>query len=299
MPKKQKGQVIIIILLILVVVLTVGLSIATRTVTDIKLAQQTELSSRAFNAAEAGIESVLAGQNPSGSVTVGSGGNTSNYNVSVQTVGGAAGQAFVFNKAIAKDDTQQIWFIGHNTDNSLNLSDPKNFNSNQLWVFWGNTGQPTGNTSAPVTPALEVTAIYKDSTGYKLARGVYDPNSSRVASNNFISSGIETAGGYTNSKIQFRKQIDLSLAPFSISGIGTTTTLYALRLRLLYNDSPQLLGAQPFTASDTFPTQGRLISSTGNAGNVFRKVEVLESFPALPPIFDYVLFNGSSNSLSK
>ncbi|MBI3384758.1 hypothetical protein HY030_01025 [Candidatus Gottesmanbacteria bacterium] len=276
-----------------------GLSIATRTVTDIKLAQQTELSSRAFNAAEAGIESVLSGQSPIGSVTVGLGGNTSTYNVTVQTVGGSSGQAFVFNKAIGKDDTQQIWFIGHNTDNSLNLNDPKNFNASSLWVFWGNTGQPAGNTSPPITPALEATAIYKDASGFKLARAVYDPNASRAASNNFISSGIESGGGYTNSKIQFRRQIDLSTSPFSISGIGTTSTLYALRLRLLYNDSPQLLGAQPYGVNDTFPVQGRLISSTGSSGDVFRKVEVLESFPALPPIFDYVLFNGSSNSLSK
>ena len=132
-----------------------------------------------------------------------------------------------------------------------------------------------------------------------MARGVYDPNASRATTNNFISIGIDTSGNYTSSKIQFRKQLDLSLAPFSISGIGTTSNLYALRLRLLYNDIPQLLGAQPYGVSDTFPVQGRLISSTGNAGEVYRKVEVLESFPALPPIFDYVLFNGSSNSLSK
>lgn len=298
-PAHPKGQVIIVILLILVVVLTVGLSIATRTVTDIKLSQQTELSQRAFNAAEAGIESVLSGQSSgtSGSyVAIGSGSTAPSYNVSVQTVGGTS-DAFVFNKPIAKDDTQQIWFVAHNSDNSLNLSDPTNFNSNSVYVYWGNPGQSSNSSSSPITPALEVTLVYKDAVGFKIAKDVYDPNVNRIPTNNFNSSSIDTAGNYTLSKLQFRRQIDFSQAPFSVSGIGTTSTLYALRLRLLYNDTDQMLGAQP--ASGSFPIQGRLISSTGNAGEVYRKVEVFESFPVLPPIFDYVIFNGSSNTLGK
>jgi len=299
---RKKGQVIIVILLILVVVLTVGLSIATRTVTDIKLSQQTEMSQRAFNAAEAGVESVLSGQSSGtgGSyVTVGSGTTAPSYNVSVQTVGGS-NSPFIFNQPIVKDDTQQIWFVGHNPDNSFNLADPDTFKSKDLYVYWGNNGQSANNTSpvSPTTPALEVSVIYEDATGFKTSRGAYDPNVNRATVNNFISS-VDIAGNYTNSKLQFRKQIDLSTAPFNISGIGTTTTLYALRLRLLYNDVPQLLGAQPANVSDKFPVQGRLISSTGNSGNVYRKVEVFESYPSLPPIFDYVIFNGSSNTLGK
>lgn len=299
---QKKGQVIIVILLILVVVLTVGLSIATRTVTDIKLSQQTEMSQRAFNAAEAGIENVLSGlsSGTSGSyVPIGSGTSAPAYNVSVQTVGGT-NEPFIFNKPVAKDDTQQIWFVGHNADNSFNLSDINNFASKDLYVYWGNTSQPAGNSSPtlPVTPALEVSVIYKDTAGFKISRGAFDPNLGRAAVNNF-SSAVDAAGNYTTAKLQFRVQINLSLAPFNISGIGSTSTLYGIRLRLLYNDVPQLLGAQPFNATDTFPVQGRLISSTGNAGNVYRKVEVFESYPVMPPIFDYVIFNGSSNTLGK
>lgn len=295
---QQKGQIIIIILLILVVVLTVGLSIATRTVTDIKISQQTELSQRAFNAAEAGIESVLSGQAATGVyVPIGTGANPSSYNVSVQTVGGS-NAAFVFPNAVLKDNTQQIWFIGHKADNTFDFEDPNNFNDNLLWIYWGNPGQPVNNTSdSPITPALEVSIIYKDATGFKIAKGVYDP-STRTASNNFID-GIDTAGGYTSSQIQFRKQIDLEQEPYKMTGIDTgATTLYALRMRLLYNDTAQLLGAQPGESTATFPVQGKLISSTGNAGDVYRKVEVYESYPVMPPIFDYVLFNGSG-TLSK
>lgn len=289
----KSGQVVIIVLLILVVVLTIGLSVATRTVTDIKISKQTELSNRAFNAAEAGVEAVLSGKSPTGNITVGSGINTSTYNVSVVTVGGVAGEAFIFNKSVSKDDTQQIWLVGHNTaDNSINLTDPLNFNSLQFNVLWGNTGQ-TNDVST--TPAIEVSVIY-DQSGIKMAKGIYDPNASRTSTNNFLT-GVEV-GEYTSSKLRFRKLIDLTQSPYLLVA-GGGLRLYALRLRMLYNDVPQLLGAQPVNGSDTFPVQGKLISSTGNADNVYRKVEVFESFPALPPIFDYAIFNGSVNSLQK
>lgn len=294
----KKGQVVIIVLLILVVVLTVGLSVATRTVTDIKTARQTELSNRAFNAAEAGIESVLSGIAPGTNVTVGSGTNASTYNVTVNTVGGQSGEAFVFNKPIVKDDTQQIWLMGHKSDGSLDETNSlsQNFNSKDIYIYWGNNGQ---SPSVAGTPALEVSAIYKNAGTYKIAKGVYDPNAARSATNGFISTGIDTAGNFTAGKLAYKITVDLSTAPFSIAGIPATSTLYALRLRLLYNDTPQMLGAQPVDNSKLFPIQGKLISSTGNAGNIYRKVEVFESYASLPPIFDFVIFNGSNTSLQK
>ncbi len=302
-PGKNSGQALVIVLLVLVVILTIGLALVSRTVTDIKLSGQTELSNRAFNAAEAGVEAVLGGGSAQNNVTVGSGTSTATYNVNSTTVGGT-NQAFVLNQAVARDNTQQIWFMGHKSDGSLGCTDIdgtplKCFNSNSLTVYWGNPGQSADQTVAPnITPALEVTIIYKTAGGYQIAKGVYDPSASRASTNNFLT-GVNTAGSFTDDKLQFKKELDLSQAPFSISGIGTTATLYALRLRLLYNDVPQLLGAQPTVNTDTFPIQGKIISSSGSAGNVTRKVQVFESYPYLPGVFDFVLFNGSGNSLSK
>ena len=292
--KAKRGQAVIIVLLVLVVVLTIGLSVATNTVRDIKLSQQTELSNRAFNAAEAGIEAALSGQLAGGTVTVGTGADAASYNVSITTQGGVSGEAFVFNKPIAKDDTQQIWFVGHNADNSLNLSDPLNFNDKDLILYWGNPGQASNNST---TPALEISVIYQEGGVFKMAKGVYDPNSGRLSNNNFLSVSDISGNYLAPYNFQFKKQVDLSQAPFSIPTSGTT--LYAVRLRVLYNDVSQLLGAQPADAANTFPVQGRLISSMGTASNVNRKVEVFESYPVLPPIFDYVIFNGSNNSLQK
>ncbi len=71
--KQNSGQTLLIIVLIAAVILTVGLAVASYSITDIKISQQEEESARAFSAAEAGIEEALKlGALPEGgSITVG------------------------------------------------------------------------------------------------------------------------------------------------------------------------------------------------------------------------------------
>lgn len=56
----QSGQAGLVILLLTVAVLTIGISVASRTSTDVKLSRQEEESNRAFNAAESQIEELLS-----------------------------------------------------------------------------------------------------------------------------------------------------------------------------------------------------------------------------------------------
>jgi len=57
----RRGQALIVVLLILGVVTTVGLSIASRSVTEVGVSTGSEESSRALSAAEAGLEAQLGG----------------------------------------------------------------------------------------------------------------------------------------------------------------------------------------------------------------------------------------------
>src|SRR5690242_2552024 len=70
----QKGQAIIILLLIMLVGLTVGLAITQRSLSDLSTSNKVEQSSRAFNAAEAGLEQALKvpcpSPNPDGSCSL-------------------------------------------------------------------------------------------------------------------------------------------------------------------------------------------------------------------------------------
>jgi len=57
--RKNSGQVALIVLLLMIVILTIGLSLASRSITDIKISQDEKESLRAFSAAEAGVEKAL------------------------------------------------------------------------------------------------------------------------------------------------------------------------------------------------------------------------------------------------
>ncbi|MEP7167385.1 MAG: hypothetical protein ABI758_05395 [Candidatus Woesebacteria bacterium] len=58
--KNQQGQVGIIILLITVVMLTLGISVASRSVGDVKISTSNEQANRALDAAESGVEQALS-----------------------------------------------------------------------------------------------------------------------------------------------------------------------------------------------------------------------------------------------
>jgi len=55
----QQGQAVLIVLLVAALALGFGLSIISRSTTDVKISEQEDQASRAFNAAEAGIEDAL------------------------------------------------------------------------------------------------------------------------------------------------------------------------------------------------------------------------------------------------
>jgi hypothetical protein len=55
----ERGQAGIVVLLMTVVLVTIGLSVASRSVTDIRFSEQEEETTRAFDIAEAGVEEAL------------------------------------------------------------------------------------------------------------------------------------------------------------------------------------------------------------------------------------------------
>lgn len=266
----QKGQVLLIVLLVMVVGLTIGLSLATRSVTDIKISTQLEESSRAFAAAEAGIEAALKGEpvvDCAGTwQTIGQ----AKYCFSKTTAGGTSDPLVLGKIGIA--DTYTVWLVEHDiVTGNPQIDESHDYDGTSIDVCWGEGGETT-------KPAMEVSVIYKDATGYKVARGAYDPDSSRTGSNHFT----DISGSSVNCGGGFAYGTTVSLP----SGV----LLIALRLRPFYLEAN--VGVAP--QGDNLPSQGLSIASTGTAGETTRKVEVVDSYPSLPAIFDYVLFSGTN-----
>lgn len=275
MNMDQKGQVLLITLLVLTVATTIALSLIGRATLDLSMSNQLEESTRAFNAAEAGIEQALkTGVGTGGAVTLLPG---TTYDVSVNSVGGKAG-VFQIPHKTAANATETIWLAAHDDVTGALIETPF-FTRSTLNFCWSR------ETSLDPAPAVELSIFYKESTdgSYKVARAAWDSQAG-VRNNNFVSSGITTSGcglGY------YRKLLD-----FAALGITPTLdTLLSLRIKPYYADTTIAVN----TGVDILPRQGNTIESVGKTGSgVTRKVVVLQQYRTPLSIFDSVIFSQSS-----
>ena len=65
----ERGQIILVLVLVITVALAIGISVVQRSLSDISTSTKVEESSRAFSAAEAGIERALKEHSTIGVVT--------------------------------------------------------------------------------------------------------------------------------------------------------------------------------------------------------------------------------------
>lgn len=266
MPKSQSGQTAVFVFILLLVGLTIGISLSTRTIKDLSSSTSSDLSSRAFAAAEAGVEDALRQSlstlTASGTYTSPATAITTNNTQFTYTVA----KSPVFTQTVSQDLAVQI-----NTTGVFG----------NVQIFWVATGDATENTSRA---SLELTLVKNTGGSYSITK--YAVNGD-ARSNNFTNPG-GTDGPVTNqvssSDQAYHNQVTIALP----AGIE------AIRIRPMYNKSSLKV------TGTGLPSQSFVITSRGVAANaVTRVVEVTRAIPALPAIFDYVLFNGSTNPLSK
>jgi len=275
MKRDSSGQALLIILLIMAVALTIGLSVVSRSITDIRISQEQEESARAFSAAEAGLESLLATGGAPGSV------GDFTIDTDIEPLGNSS--TFVFPKEIRAGDTQTVWLVDHLDEDTLDLNNPKSFTDFEF--HWGNE-ELSGNEET--APALEAVIIYKDLAGeYTTKRVTFDPKPARSDGFTSVSDGDHSFG---EKRFSFKRKFSEDDYTDSLP----SGDLYTIRIKLLYNDEPQVLGIEAF--GDPLPLQGNCYESTASSEvtGISRKVEQCQFYPSLSGIFDYVLFSESS-----
>lgn len=302
---QQGGQILIVLILTLAVVALVVLAVASRSVTDIKISQTSEESARAFSAAEAGVEDAVAQirTNPAGIVGKGDQPTlTLSNNATVTYKVEAAVSSHAFLSSTLLDSDMQIFQVLL-ADYNNGAIGGNNYRGSSLCLFWGNGGAPS---------AIEASFYYQDNGGVLGVKrlpidGASPARAGFIGSNNDASScGSKTIAADQNNlgvdrTFQFAHKLDFTAAPPNGLGIPASRSPLLIRLRLLYSaGSAHYVGVSPIGGGLTLPSQGYKIDSTGQvlAGQTTRKVQVFVSYPALPPIFDFALFNGSSDPLS-
>ncbi len=285
----------VLILLSLAVVLTLILYILSRSVTDVLVSSKSEETSRAFSAAEAGIErALIAGV---GSSDVGLG-NNAGYTSSVSSYANGATK-FNYLNEIVSGESFTLWFVNHNPTSGGIVCDVANpcFTGDTIKICWGKPGTPA---DVDTTPAIEMSIFYhttpSDAATISIGRITADPNASRRASN-----GFGTVGGtctIDGTQYQFSKGFTFSsmenAIPSSVTGVQGG--LRFARIKMIYNtDKGYFAGVDAeYPGNSTLPSQGQLVESTGTSGESLRKVRVVQSWPEPPLPFDYVVFSPGS-----
>ena len=148
--QQQNGQIVLISLLVLSIATTIALSLIGRSTTDVAISNQITESTRAFSAAEAGIEEALkSGVGTSGAQVLTAG---VSYTVAKADIGGAAGR--MFSEKSQPGVTETLWLVNHNPDGSL--SETPTYTAAGIDVCW--SGEST-------TPAMSVSIFYKTAGG--------------------------------------------------------------------------------------------------------------------------------------
>lgn len=265
----ERGQVLLIIILVIVVVLTVGLSIISRSIINLRTSREGATTQKALSAAEAGIEQVFkTGIGiPLGTFS----GTDATY---IATSNPVLGISLLVSggNAVPKDDGADIWLVAHDPVTNKPIFTPPW--SGNLTIYWGDASGACNNA------AMEIIVVY-DPLSPKFKRYSYDPCSSRVGNNNFSSalSGVNiiSTGGKT---LAFSYLTPISI-PIS-SGL-------VIRVVPLYASSS--IGVN-VTSGPALPSQGTIIDSTGVSQGTSRKIKVFKGYPQLPiQYFSYGLFS--------
>lgn len=278
----ERGQVLLVIVLVMIVALTIGLSVVTRSITNLQITSEEESSQRALSAAEAGIEKALqSGKGSSAGVDL-----KNNSTIDKITVNDISGTEFLVNNGnvVLKDDGADVWL-------AQNERDPKYvpaYSGSTITVSWGSLGDSCAEGTAA---ALEILIISnKAGGGRQIQTFPYDPcNSSsstnRVSSNNFCTSTSPQSAACPN-PLQIQNN-EVKGKRFAFSVIIPATNGILARMVPLYASTP--IGVRSDVA---LPSQGQIIESLGSSGSTQRKISVYKGFGKIPvEFFPYILFS--------
>jgi len=252
--RKSSGQALLIILLVLSVALTTGLALVARTITDISISEKETASSKAFEAAEAGIEEALkaieAGGDFPSSLTLNPGGEEAKVTIEQGEV-----MSEVTKRQIFSGQATTFWL------NSIILEDGKTFpadisyNGDRVTFCWSGAEN------------IEA-AVYYQGGGYKVARDY-----------------LVDEGECPNfPELDKKKTIILP---------STTVNNKFINVRF-YGSADDVVTVIAQGVDDSLPRQGTMVEAEAKVGDVVRKVSVSQGWPQAPQFFDFAVLSAGS-----
>lgn len=284
----ESGQALLIVVLVMVVALTVGLSLASRTVTTLRNSTDEAASQAAFSAAEAGVEQAVKLGNISGSsilsgVSLHDKNNSQISNVDISLIDGSQ---FLLNNGnpVFQDDGTDIWLSPHTDDPTQLFQTAWN---GVLSVHWGT------NSDTCADPAMEILVISGTRLAPTIDKFIYDSCATRRSANSFCAPGNNAPPCSTT-------KVTSQTGAFVVDGInGSQTFNYRVQITvtngLLARVIPLYKAGIMGIKGVGLPAQGKIITSTGTAGvtnsQAVRKVSFFQGYDSVPSEFFYSLFS--------
>lgn len=288
----QKGQIIVIVLLVTLVALSLGLVVTQKSITDVTTSTQNDQASRAFSAAEAGIEKALTLSAP-GTVSV----LDSDLNNQASAIATRSAE-------LPTSPTEVLEYppIGREAVANFWLSQPKTetaaYTAATVNIYFGDSTQ-TYSASNP-KPAIEVTFFYKNGTNYESSSKYLDSDQVRSSTGNptngftYVTTtaspttfDLKTFTSKTTDKPFFK-----ATASIFPTGCGTCNTPILARVRLLYSTSNQRIALGPSDGeTQSLPMQATAYQATGKAGQSQKSLKVFKESYVVPHFFDFALFS--------
>lgn len=276
----RKGQALVAVLLILAVVATVGLSIATRSVTEVAQSTAQEESARALEAAETALEQYLGGVSltPGTVVNVDTAG-TAQFSVGTTENIGLGGTSYEVPYLMEGGDVATL--------------DLKTFSGTNIQLCWGKAGSFL-NTNPPT---MVLTVVYRNGSGEIMQQSRsfdsitgFDPVTSRRPTG-FYSPATNTDCGTTTNYAFGRTIVFTNNNNYNMDLAGMQL-MYA-RARMLYTyGTPQPMAFA--VGGDTLPLQAGKVEATGVSGDSVQRIKAVVPNHDMPGIFDAAIFSGTS-----
>ena len=269
----KSGQILILVLLIVVVSLAVGLSVASRNLTNLRISTQTQESQRAFSAAEGGVEDVLSrlqtlAQTQQAALTSGSGYNDTFYVGDLSATVKVFGRN-VYETTVPLGEVAQVTLV-------VNPGPPVSYYTGNLTIEW----QVTPDAPIELTFVCDSISLSNNCTVNSVA-GV---DHGDYAQNRFAYQAPGSLGGQQG--FQNCTQI-ASICSVTIN-VPSAAKPIILRIKPFHNAVNLKVYGTP-----SLPTQIYEINSVAKTSlGIKRRVQVTRTaLPALPAVFDYVLYS--------
>jgi hypothetical protein len=257
----EKGQILLIVVLVMVTALTIALSVAARSITNVRSSQEAASSEQAFSAAEAGIEKSLTSK----TAVTGTLANNASYQTTLVTVGGPEIQ-MNSGSPVLKDEPVDLWLSTYPSYTSQR--------SGNITIYWGSASDTcSANEANNTMAAVEIIVFTGDITNIHTTRVGVDPCTARRLVNAF--QAANPGGTVAGSNYSYS---------YSLDGANAVNSGLFVRIVPLY--APTTIAVRGCDRTNVnctaFPTQGTLIQSIGTIATTERKIQAYRYNPQLP-----------------